>query len=125
MTFPIPVFPTLCDKWTWPNTPGTGAANVVNVPAQLYCSPHGMQPWFHQLKPATAPYYVEHDLLALIKVAPGTLTVVANDILQPDNTVAEYFMVRYYYRFYAGFPQEFFGMWCYRCTNLGNELFVY
>lgn len=125
MSFPIPVFPLLCDQWLSPRNPGSGAPDVTNLACQLYHNPHAIFPFIMYVGTPTNPQQDTHSIMSLIKFPVGTVTLNAFDILQPDNTVAEYHQVRYVCRFYAGFPQAFDGAYCTRVDATGSRIFFY
>ena len=122
MSFPIPVFPLSMDQWIFPRIPNNGAPDVTGIQAQLYHNPHAVFPWWMPPGGPTDPNY-HYDYLGLVKVPLGAMTPTKGDILLPNNTGVWYYKVVAFYHFYAGFPQEFIGIYGYRVDAAATPVF--
>jgi hypothetical protein len=111
-----PTFNLLCNQWRFPKLPSTHAADVTNVPCQLYVSPYQSNIY---VQGGAFPVYIY--IPTLVKVAVGGLTVTRRDILMPDNTVAEYYLVLYKEIYYKGFLSAFLGMTVWQCNADGSS----
>lgn len=115
-----PVYPLVGNWWKTPATPAGGPATVTLVPFQLYVSPY-QQPIF--IPGQVYPNYLM--VPTIIKVAPGTGVFKRLDIIQPDNTVAAYYVVLYKEIYYKGFVSSFEGLSVFQCTTAGGTPIVY
>lgn len=110
-----PVYPLLSDIWQSGHLPSGGPADLFNVPSQLYISPQCPQLIFTQSGLPGAGVFS-----TLGKFAPGLVTFARGDIVQFDNTVAEYHVVKYKEIFYKGFVSSFEGVVVFQCNANGT-----
>ena len=116
MSFPTPVFPLLGDIWTFPAKPSGGGATVTNVPFQLYVSPHDLSAYV-----IPAALGIATDWLCLIKTPESAHIFTRGDVIAPDNTVAEHYIVAWREHYYKGFiDQAFMGLMCVQCNANGT-----
>jgi len=111
------------DQWIAPRKPTSGAADVVGIPAQLYINPHVPFVWTIPVAGVFGTF-MESIFGVLVKTPIGAITPLLGDILQPDNTVTDYYKIKAWFPFYLGFPQTFLGVWCTRCESNGNDMFI-
>jgi hypothetical protein len=117
MSFPIPTFPLVGDVWTFPAKPSGGAASVTNIPFQLYVSSHELGAYL-----ILATLGLSADWYVQIKTGEGGgYTFNRGDVIQPDNTIAEYYLHVWREHYYKGFPsQAYLGLMCVQCNANGT-----
>jgi len=111
LSFPVTQFPNVGSIWIAPNNPTLGAANILNVPNQLYFSPHDLSAFA-----IPAALGVSSQWYGLIKMPIGIWTARRGDVFKPRNIAAEYYIAAWGEHYYVGFPQEFDGAIVVQCN---------
>lgn len=122
MPYPITTYNRIASTWNVGHTPAGNAPDHTLVPCQHYNTPHTFN-YFRLNNPGGGAQF--SGVATLIKFNIGALVFAQGVIIQPNNAVAQYYIVFYDQLFYDGFAQAFHGAWCIECLNTGALKYAY